>query len=124
MRSGLTHRLASVALVGLALLVAAAFAQAQDKRPLVYVAPIEGIIDLGLAPFVHRLIAVVHGDTEQRQLRLHMEHRPQANEGSLRPDRDRLSRSMREVAGGVGASAQFTACAGARLTLDESRSRR
>ncbi|MEO7403656.1 MAG: hypothetical protein ABIU95_08315, partial [Burkholderiales bacterium] len=29
---------------------------AQDKRPVVYVAPIEGIIDLGLAPFVTRVL--------------------------------------------------------------------
>ena len=29
---------------------------AQEKRPVVYVAPIEGIIDLGLAPFVQRVL--------------------------------------------------------------------
>lgn len=31
-------------------------ARAEDKRPVVYVAPIEGIIDLGLAPFVRRVL--------------------------------------------------------------------
>jgi len=40
-----------------ALLAAFAFpAHAQEKRPLVYVAQIEGIIDLGLAPFVERVL--------------------------------------------------------------------
>ena len=29
---------------------------AQERRPMVYVAPIEGIIDLGLAPFVQRVL--------------------------------------------------------------------
>lgn len=32
-------------------------ARAQPARPVVYVAPIEGIIDLGLAPFVERVLA-------------------------------------------------------------------
>ena len=49
-------RVARIALVGLALLAASAFSRAQDKRPVVYVAPIEGIIDLGLAPFVQRVL--------------------------------------------------------------------
>jgi membrane-bound serine protease (ClpP class) len=43
-------------LLALALLGAATGALAQDKRPVVYVAPIEGIIDLGLAPFVQRVL--------------------------------------------------------------------
>ncbi|HEX6318221.1 MAG TPA: NfeD family protein [Burkholderiales bacterium] len=43
-------------LLALALLGAAPGALAQDKRPVVYVAPIEGIIDLGLAPFVQRVL--------------------------------------------------------------------
>jgi len=46
-------RLALLALVLLALL---ASTLAQDKRPVVYVAPIDGIIDLGLAPFVQRVL--------------------------------------------------------------------
>ena len=41
--------------LALALVLAAAGAQ-EPKRPLVYVAPIEGIIDLGLAPFVERVL--------------------------------------------------------------------
>ena len=46
---------------GLSLVVFGFFATfdsalAQEKRPLVYVAPIEGIIDLGLAPFVQRVL--------------------------------------------------------------------
>jgi membrane-bound serine protease (ClpP class) len=43
--------------MALALVLAcAAPAAAQDRRPLVYVAQIEGIIDLGLAPFVQRVL--------------------------------------------------------------------
>ncbi|MBI1737188.1 MAG: nodulation protein NfeD [Candidatus Rokubacteria bacterium] len=38
------------------LLVAGAEAPGQSSRPVVYVAPIEGIIDLGLAPFVERVL--------------------------------------------------------------------
>jgi len=38
------------------LLAAGSAAPAQPARPLVYVAPIEGIIDLGLAPFVERVL--------------------------------------------------------------------
>src|SRR5687767_11630655 len=37
-------------------LLCAANTAAQGERPLVYVAPIEGIIDLGLAPFVQRIL--------------------------------------------------------------------
>lgn len=45
-------------LAALAALVLAgsAPAPAQERRPVVYVAPIEGIIDLGLAPFVQRVL--------------------------------------------------------------------
>ena len=46
-------RLALLALVFLALFASSV---AQDKRPVVYVASIEGIIDLGLAPFVKRVL--------------------------------------------------------------------
>jgi membrane-bound serine protease (ClpP class) len=45
-----------MALVALALLAIFASTRAQDKPPVVYVAPIEGIIDLGLAPFVKRIL--------------------------------------------------------------------
>ena len=47
------RRLALIALVFLAFF---ASTLAQDKRPVVYVASIEGIIDLGLAPFVARVL--------------------------------------------------------------------
>lgn len=56
------RRLASVVLVTLGLLglllPPAHFATAQlvPAKPVVYVLPIEGVIDLGLAPFVHRVI--------------------------------------------------------------------
>ena len=55
MPSGLMGRIARHVWVSLALLVAAS-SQAQDKRPVVYVAPVEGIIDLGLAPFIQRVL--------------------------------------------------------------------
>lgn len=56
MPSALMGRIAARALVGIALLAAAAFNLARDERPVVYVAPIEGVIDLGLAPFVQRVL--------------------------------------------------------------------
>jgi membrane-bound serine protease (ClpP class) len=43
-------------LVSFALLLAAATPHAQDPQRLVYVAPIEGMIDLGLVPFVKRVL--------------------------------------------------------------------
>ncbi|MGH8639437.1 MAG: NfeD family protein [Burkholderiales bacterium] len=43
-------------LLALGLLFAAALAPAQRERPVVYVAPIEGTIDLGLAPYVQRVL--------------------------------------------------------------------
>ncbi len=43
-------------LLASALLCASQFAVAQDKPRVVHVAPIEGIIDLGLAPFVKRVL--------------------------------------------------------------------
>ena len=56
MSSRLIVRAIGMVLVGFALLAASAFGQTLDKRPVVYVAPIEGIIDLGLAPFVQRVL--------------------------------------------------------------------
>jgi membrane-bound serine protease (ClpP class) len=47
-------RMPLVAFAFLALFGAAGLAQ--DKRPVVYVAPIEGTIDLGLAPYVQRVL--------------------------------------------------------------------
>ena len=46
----------SLALAAFAFLATLASILAQEKRPFVYVAPIEGIIDLGLAPFVQRVL--------------------------------------------------------------------
>jgi membrane-bound serine protease (ClpP class) len=46
----------SLSLVVFGFLAPFASALAQEKRPVVYVAPIEGIIDLGLAPFVQRVL--------------------------------------------------------------------
>lgn len=46
----------SMSLIACGLFVTSASVFAQEKRPIVYVAPIEGIIDLGLAPFVQRVL--------------------------------------------------------------------
>ena len=46
----------SLSLVVFGFLAPFASALAQEKRPVVYVAPIEGVIDLGLAPFVQRVL--------------------------------------------------------------------
>jgi len=45
-----------LSLIAFGFLVTCASAFAQEKRPVVYVAPIEGVIDLGLAPFVQRVL--------------------------------------------------------------------
>lgn len=50
------RQFARLALIAVVLLGALGIGLAQDKRPIVYVAPIEGIIDLGLAPFVQRVL--------------------------------------------------------------------
>ena len=50
------NRVGSVFLIVFACFVAFASALAQDQRPVVYVVPIEGVIDLGLAPFVQRVL--------------------------------------------------------------------
>ena len=46
----------SLSLVVLGFFATFASALAQEKRPVVYVAPIEGVVDLGLAPFVQRVL--------------------------------------------------------------------
>jgi membrane-bound serine protease (ClpP class) len=46
----------SLLLVVCACFTTCASAPAQEKRPVVYVVPIEGIIDLGLAPFIQRVL--------------------------------------------------------------------
>src|SRR3990172_4061366 len=43
-------------LLALGLLCAGAASFAQEQRRVVYVAPIEGVIDLGLAPFIQRVL--------------------------------------------------------------------
>ncbi len=52
------NRARALALIVLAFLAMSALAFAQEKRPaaVVYVVPVEGIIDLGLAPFVERVL--------------------------------------------------------------------
>lgn len=53
---GKMTRLTSWILLGFVLLASVLTGHAQEKRPVVYVAPIDGIIDLGLAPFVKRVL--------------------------------------------------------------------
>ena len=55
LRSVLTGAI-SLCLVALGLFAHFAAAQPQTTRPFVYVVPIEGVIDLGLAPFVARVL--------------------------------------------------------------------
>lgn len=53
------RQIGTAAVAALLLLAASLLAQdlfAQEKRPLAYVAPVDGIIDLGLAPFVQRVL--------------------------------------------------------------------
>jgi len=56
LRSIVRNWVGSLSLVVCGFLATFASALAQEKRPVVYVAPIEGIIDLGLAPFVQRVL--------------------------------------------------------------------
>ncbi len=55
-RSIVKHWAGSLSLVVFGFLATFASAFAQERRPLVYIAPIEGVIDLGLAPFVQRVL--------------------------------------------------------------------
>lgn len=50
------HWVGSLSVIAFGFFVTSASAFAQEKRAIVYVAPIEGIIDLGLAPFVQRVL--------------------------------------------------------------------
>jgi len=54
--AGRQARMALAALLAVAMLATLASSWAQEQRPVVVVAPIEGIIDLGLAPFVERVL--------------------------------------------------------------------
>ena len=56
MPRSMTNWLGRLSFVAFALLASLASVQAQEKRPAVYVVPIEGMIDLGLAPFVQRVL--------------------------------------------------------------------
>src|SRR5687767_3517557 len=57
MHAARRHRGLIAIVAGLALcLVTASLLPAQSGKPIVYVAPIEGMIDLGLAPFVRRVL--------------------------------------------------------------------
>ncbi|MFZ2651300.1 MAG: NfeD family protein [Burkholderiaceae bacterium] len=53
---GRTNRVAVLTLIAFAFLATMAAALAQDKRPFVYLVPIEGMVDLGQAPFVQRAL--------------------------------------------------------------------
>lgn len=50
------HWIGSLFLIAFGFFAQLASAFAQEKPPIVYVAPIEGLIDLGLAPFVQRVL--------------------------------------------------------------------
>ena len=56
MPQSILNRVGSLSLVVCGFFAPFASALAEEKRPVVYVAPIEGIIDLGLAPFVQRVL--------------------------------------------------------------------
>lgn len=56
MRRSIMNWVGSLCLIAFGFFVTSASAFAQEKRPVVYVAPIEGVIDLGLAPFVKRVL--------------------------------------------------------------------
>ncbi len=56
MPSTVKRRLGAWLLAVLALLAGVASSFGQEQRPLVLVAPVEGLIDLGLAPFVQRVL--------------------------------------------------------------------
>ena len=56
MARSILNWIGSLSLVVFWFIVTSASAFAQEKQPVVYVAPIEGIIDLGLAPFVQRVL--------------------------------------------------------------------
>ena len=56
MPRSMTNWIGSLSLVAFACLATFASALAKEERPVVYVVPIEGIIDLGLAPFVQRVL--------------------------------------------------------------------
>lgn len=56
MQRSVPTRLIGLCLLALGLLAHFVAAQPQAPRPLVYVLPIEGVIDLGLAPFVARVL--------------------------------------------------------------------
>ncbi len=55
-RSVVRNLVGSLSLLALGCVAPSASALAKEKPPVVYVAPIEGIIDLGLAPFVQRVL--------------------------------------------------------------------
>ena len=56
MQRRVVNWLGKLSLVALAFVAMFAPALAQEKRPVVYVVPIESMIDLGLAPFVQRVL--------------------------------------------------------------------
>ena len=56
MARSIRNWIGNLSLAAFAFLAPFASPRAQEKQPVVYVAPIEGDIDLGLAPFVHRVL--------------------------------------------------------------------
>ena len=56
MARSILNWIGNLSLAAFAFLAPFASPLAQEKQPVVYVAPIEGDIDLGLAPFVHRVL--------------------------------------------------------------------
>ena len=56
MPRSITNWVGSLSLIVFGFFATFASPLAQEKRPVVYIAPIEGVIDLGLAPFVQRVL--------------------------------------------------------------------
>ena len=56
MARSILNWIGNLSLAAFAFLAPFASPLAQEKQPVVYVAPIEGVIDLGLAPFVQRVL--------------------------------------------------------------------
>ncbi|MFN0304215.1 MAG: hypothetical protein ACKVQU_28105, partial [Burkholderiales bacterium] len=56
LRSAARNCVGTLSFVVFGFIATFALALAQDKHPVVYIAPIEGVIDLGLAPFIQRVL--------------------------------------------------------------------
>ena len=60
-------RIRATVLLAFAATVGPTIAPAQEARPVVYRVPIEGMIDLGLAPFVERVLDEATGTRARRR---------------------------------------------------------